>query len=81
MEHTLCPFYSSLEDPTTLKQASFCSFLTGLLPDVLFAKFLIGHHFIKILKKPKAIAQGAFFGGRKNVLRKVIHLKVNEKRN
>ena len=24
--HTSCPFYSSLEDATTLKQASFCSF-------------------------------------------------------
>ena len=36
---------------------------------------------MKILKKPKAIVQGFFFGVRKNVLRKVIHLKVNEKRN
>ena len=34
-----------------------------------------------ILKKPKAIVQGFFFGVRKNVWRKVIHLKVNEKRN
>ena len=57
-----------------LKQASFCSFQTGLLPDMLFAKFWRGHCFIKILKKPKA-------GVQKNVLRKVIHLKVNEKRN
>ena len=34
---------------------------------------------VKILKKPKAIVQGFFFGGPKNELRKVIHLKVNEK--
>ena len=64
----------------TLKQASFCSFQTGLLPDMIFAKFWRGHHFVKSLKKPKAIVQGFFFGVRKNVLRKVIHLKVNEKR-
>ena len=31
--------------------------------------------------KPKAIIQGFFLGIRKKVLRKVIHLKVNEKRN
>ena len=46
---------------------------------MVFAKFLRGHRFIKILKKPKAIVQGFFFGVRKNVLRKVIHLKVNER--
>ena len=40
-----------------------------------------GHLFINILKNPKAIVQGFFFGIRKNVLKKVIHLKVNEKRN
>ena len=33
------------------------------------------------LKKPKAIVQEFFFGVRKNVWRKVIHLKVNKKRN
>ena len=32
-------------------------------------------------EEPKAIIQGFFFGVRKNVLRKVILLKVNEKRN
>ena len=41
-----------------------------------------GHCFIKIFNnKPKAIVQGFFSGVRKSVLRKVIHLKVNEKRN
>ena len=44
-----------------------------------FEKFWGGHSFIKILKKPKAIVQGFFFGVRKNVLRNVIHLKVNKK--
>ena len=40
------------------------------------------HRFIKILKKPKAIySPGFFFGVRKNVLRKIIHLNVNRKRN
>ena len=48
---------------------------------MLCAKFWRGHRFIKILKKPKAIVQGFFFGVRKNVLRKVVHVKVNEKRN
>ena len=33
------------------------------------------------LREPKAIVQGFFFGVQKNMLRKVIHLKVNEKRN
>ena len=42
MGNTSCPFYSSLEDATTLKQASFCSFYTGLLPDMLFAGFWRG---------------------------------------
>ena len=55
--------------------------LDRALPDILFEKFWRGHRFIKILKKPKAIVQGFFFGVRKNVLRKVIHLKINEKRN
>ena len=40
-----------------------------------------GHRSIKFLKKPKAIVQGFFIGIRTNVLRKVIHLKVNDKRN
>ena len=48
---------------------------------MLFAKFWRGHRFIKILKKPKAIVQGFFFRVQKNVLIKVVHLKVNEKRN
>ena len=41
--------------------------LDRALPDMLFAKFWRGHRFIKILKKPKAIVQGFFFGVRKNV--------------
>ena len=44
---TLRPFYSSLEDATTLKQAPFCSFQKGLLHDILFEKFWRGHRFIK----------------------------------
>ena len=31
--------------------------------------------------KPKAIVQGFFLASKKKVLRKVIHLKVNKKRN
>ena len=46
-----------------------------------FCKVLERSSFQQILKKPKAIVQGFFFGVRKNVLRKVMHLKVNEKRN
>ena len=39
MGQTLRPFYSSLEDATTLKQTPFCSFQKGLLHDILFEKF------------------------------------------
>ena len=37
---------------------------------MLFAKFWRGHRFIKILKKPKAIVQGFFFGGPKKYVEK-----------
>ena len=37
---------------------------------------------MKILKKPKVIySPGFFFSGSEKMLKKVIHLKVNEKRN
>ena len=36
---------------------------------------------VRISGVPLYIVQGFFFGARKNMLRKVIHLKVNEKRN
>ena len=77
---TFRSFYSVLEDATTLKLAPFCSFQTGLLIDILFAKFWRDRRLAKILKKPKAIVQGFFLGVRQKVLRNVIHLKVNEKR-
>ena len=64
-----------------LKQASFCYFQRGLSHDILFAKFWRGHRFVQILRKPKVIVQGFFSRVRKKVLRKVYHIKVNEKRN
>ena len=46
-----------------------------------FPKVLERSSFHQNLKKPKAIVQGFFFGVQKKVLTKVVHLKVNEKRN
>ena len=46
-----------------------------------FCKVLERSPFHQNFNKPKAIVQGFFLGVRKKVLRKVIHLKVNEKRN
>ena len=45
-----------------------------------FCKVLERSSFHQNFEETKAIVQGFFFGVRKNVLRKVIHLKVNEKR-
>ena len=46
-----------------------------------FCKVLERSSFHQNFEETKGYNPGVFFGVRKNVLRKVIHLKVNEKRN
>ena len=61
-----------------LKFALFCSSRDALSDGIIFCRSQI---FQILAKKPWTITHGFVFGSPGKVLRKVCHLKVNEKRN